>query len=301
MPELANNNATTLVLSLCQFGNVTPRLFSHLLQRYGSVESIIEATRESLAEIEGLDETAIDYIRSATDRICEAEAAQAGMAARGISLVSLFDEQYPLQLEELNDPPPILYVRGRMSDRSRKSVAIVGTHEASNDGMELTAQLVKRFVKADVQIISSLIGGIDTCAHLAAGSSGASSFALLEYGFDNLHGADLVTIAIDISKTGGIISEYPPEMDIEQSHMSATNRLIVGMADAVIATELSDNSERSLDLLDFCDQIGKLTFVLVDPRTENIQGKVALKRALSLGAIPVAGVDNVDDIVKSLV
>lgn len=301
MPDLANNNATTLVLSLCQFGNVTPRLFSHLLQRYGSVEAIIEATRESLAEIEGLDETAIDYIRSTDDRISEAEAAKAGMAARDINLVSLFDEQYPLQLEELNNPPPLLYVRGRMPERSKKTVAIVGTHEASNEGMELTAQLVKRFIKADVQIISSLIGGIDTCAHLAAGSNGASSFALLEFGFDNLHGADLVAMAIDISKTGGIISEYPPEMDIEQSHMSATNRLIVGMADAVVATELSDNSDRSLDLLDFCDQIGKLTFAVIDSRTESTKGKAALKRALASGAIPVTGVDSVDDIVKSLV
>ena len=108
-------------------------------------------------------------------------------------------------------------------------------------------------------------------------------------------------MAIDISKTGGIISEYPPEMDIEQSHMSATNRLIVGMADAVVAMELSTNSERSLDLLDFCDQIGKLTFVLVDPRTKSTEGKAALERALASGAIPVTGVDSVDDIVKSLV
>lgn len=301
MTELANYNANTLVFTLCEFGNVTPRLFAHLLQRYGSIEAIIDATRESLAEIEGLDDEATDNIISVADRIIEAEAVEAGLAARDISLVSLFDEQYPIQLEELNDPPPLLYVRGRMPERSKKSVAVVGTHEASNEGMELTSQLVKRLVSADVQIISSLIGGIDFCAHLAAGNSHASSFALLEYGFDNLHGADLVTVGIDISKRGGIISEYPPDKDSEQSHMSATNRLIVGMVDAVVATELSDNSERSLDLLDCCDQIGKLTFVLIDPRTESTQGKAALKRALANGAIPLTSIDSVDDIVKSLV
>lgn len=301
LTENHTNHVIVRILALCRFGKVSPRLFAHLLHRYRSVDAIMRASRESLAESEGLTEEAIGRICSCRDRIHEAAETQRELAKREISLISLFDEKYPRQFEELNDPPPILYVRGKVPERSGRTVAIVGNDKASNEGMELTSQLVKRMARDRVQFVSSLVGGIDTAAHLTAGSCGVPSFAVLEYGFDHLHGTDFVTMGIDISRNGGVISEYSPERERETSHLSETNRLIAGMGDAVVVTELSDDSERMFDMFEFCGQIGKLTFVVTDRSVALNRCEQALKHALSNGAIPIESLDSVDEITRSLV
>lgn len=301
MQDLARYEPTTLVIALCQFGDVSPRLFDALLSRFGSAEAILSASRDELIELEELDDSIIDHIKSAADRIEDAVIYQRFLLEREITTLSIFEENYPRILDELNDPPPLLYLKGKPPDSTRKSVALVGAEKATNEGMELASKMAKKFAETHVQVISSHLGGIDTAVHLAVKASGGQSYAVLDRGFDLVAQSESIAVAFDIVSSGGIISEYAQEKEPDSSTLKASNRLIVGLSQAVVVTEFYDYSARTLDILDCCRDIGKLAFVIVDEKLGALCDESALGRAISDGAILIEGVDKVEDIIKSLV
>ena len=301
MQNLTSYKPTTLVIALCQLGNVSPRMFAALFRRFGSAEAILSASREELIELDGIDESIIDHIKSAAERIDDAKTFQEFLLEREIIILSIFDEKYPRILDELNDPPPLLFLKGQTPNPKKKTVALLGAEKATNQGMELVSKLAKKFSESDVQVISSHLGGIDAAVHLAVKASGGHSFAVLDRGFDLVLQSESITVAFDIKSTGGIISEYEPDKEPDNSTLKASNRLIAGLSQAVVVTEFYDYSERTLDLLDFCRDIGKLTFIVIDEELGALCDESALGRAISDGAILIEGSDKVEDIIKSLV
>jgi DNA processing protein len=301
MTEPANHTTAVRVLALAYFCGATPRMFEALLRRFGTLDAIFAAGPASLTDIEGLPGKQADRLTNIAERLAEAEAMVQALAARDITLVTRFDDAYGHLLFELNNPPALLFVRGRIPDPARRSVAVVGTGAATTPGIELTSRLVKELVRQDVQIISSLRGGIDNAVHLAARSVGGGSFAVIDRGFDKVDQTEGIPVAIDIIQAGGVISEYAPDVDTRPTRLSESNRLIVGLAQAVVVTEVYSESERTLDLLRACSEIGKLAFLLVDPLHGALADAGSLVKAHECGVIPIEGLDKVGDIVKSLV
>jgi DNA processing protein len=167
--------------------------------------------------------------------------------------------------------------------------------------MELTSELARRFATAGVQVISTFSKGIDSAAHLATRSADGASFSVLDSGFDNLAGSELMPLAIDIVQSGGMVSEYAPEEKMSGDNMAQANRLVVGLSQAVVVTELYHDSHRTLDLLKFCNQIGKLLFLMVNPEWGALADEPGLRHATEWGAIPIEGHDHIDDIINALV
>lgn len=295
------NNDDLKVLALCRFSSVTPRLFVALIQHFGTLERVLRADSGQLMAIEGMTAAAANRISNAENKIDKAAKYLKKLTDRDITIATSYGEQYIHRLEELNNPPPLLYVRGNMPDQKKKTVALVGTEEATNEGIKLTIQLAHRFSKAGVQIVSSLNRGIDSAAHVGAGKSNNASFAVLESGFDNLHPPENSPLAIDIAQTGGVISEYAPETVFKPKNYILANRIIVGLSQAVVVTELNEDSSRILDLLACCAQVGKLCFLMIDPATGAHADQVSLGYTVKHGAIPIIGLDKVDDIIDSLV
>lgn len=301
MQNLARYEPTTLVIALCHLGNVSARLFDVLFRHFGSAEAILSANLVELNELEGLDESEIYHIKSAADRIDDAKIYQEFLLEREIRVLSILDTKYPRILDELNDPPPLLFLKGMIPDTAKKTVALAGSEKASNSGMELASKVAKKFVESQVQVISSHIGGIDAAVHLAVKTSGGQSYAVLDRGFDLIVQSDSIAVSFDIISSGGIISEYAQDKEPDSSTLESSNRLIAGLSQAVVVTEFYDYSERTLDLLDCCRDIGKMAFVVVDEEIGALCDENALGRAISNGAILIDGVDKVEDIIKSLV
>ena len=184
MQNLTSYKPTTLIIALCHLGDISPRIFAALFRRFGSAEAILSASREELHELDGLNDSVVDNIKSASDRIDDARIFQEYMLEREINTLSIFDEKYPRILDELNDPPPLLFLKGKLPDPIKKTVALVGAEKASNQGMELASKLAKEFAKSDVQVISSHLGGIDSAVHLAVKASDGNSYAVIDRGFD---------------------------------------------------------------------------------------------------------------------
>ncbi len=301
MLDLSPYPAATQVLALTQGCGVNPRLFEALLRQFRTLEQIYLAEEEDFLGIDGLNAAVARQLDHAFEKLPEAAAMVQSLTDRDITLVSRFDDAYGQLLWELNDPPPLLMIRGAFPDPHKKSAAVVGTRTASAEGMALTSQIVKELIASEVQVISSLAGGIDAAAHLAARAADGHSFAVIDCGVDQIEQREGIPVAIDIVQGGGVISEYAPEFVATKKSGAEANRLIVGLAQAVVVTEAYGDSHRTLDILKACREIGKLTFVVIDSAQGAFADETSLGLAIECGAIPLDGLDKVDDIIRSLV
>lgn len=289
------------VMALTHFCGVAPRLFEVLLRRFGTLEGIYAAKMDAFLAIDGLTEDSARRLAQVSDQLEATLALAKQYDDRDINLLTRFDATFSSLLFELSEPPSLLYVRGRAPDHHKKSVAVVGAADASSEGITLTSGLVKALVQQGVQIISSLAGGIDMTAHLAANSAKGAAFAVLDRGIDTVDQQTGIPVAIDLVQSGGVLSEYAPPVEPNEMFIAESNRVIAGLAQAVVITEMYANSERVLDLLKQCRDIGKLTFLLADSEHGALSDKTSLAVAAECGAIPIVGLNKVDDIIRSLV
>jgi DNA processing protein len=299
--RISDYDITTQVLALCRFSGVQPRLFEALISHFGTLEDILLADTGTLIKVNGMTAEAATQIAGTSDHLKRAGEFYADLKGRNIEIKSRFDDEFPRRLFELNDPPVLLYVRGRTPDNARKIVAIAGAENATSEGIELTVKLARRFAGSGVQIIASLRKGIDAAAHLGAKAAASASFSILDAGFDHICPAEHIPLAIDIAQAGGVISEYPPDQVYMDETFKRSNRILAALAQAVVTTELYQESTRALDLLSCCNQIGKLTFLMIDPSHGILADEESLNVAVANGAIQMVGLDKVDDIVKALV
>lgn len=288
-------------LALVKYAKVTPRLFDLLLNNFRSLDDIMLAEISELASLEGISDNIAQRVFEADQFLERAAGYRAELAQKNVQIITRFDDNYPPHLLEINDPPPLLYSRGKTPDVSMKIVALVGSNMPTQEGLALTVQTAKALTAKRVQVVTSLDRGIDAAVHLGRKSAGSDSFAVIDRGFDNIEGEGAIPLAIDIVQTGGIISEYPPEEPFNNKNFKETNRLIAGMAQAVVITEIGADAERVNDILEYCHQIGKLCFLLIDLKSGPIPDESALAKAAGYGAVIMSGPDKIDDIVKSLV
>ncbi len=301
MANTTDNRGLVQILALSHFSAVNPRLLEVLIRHYGDLDHIMAADAGSLMTISGMTADIANRVAKASSHITRAEEYYDLLTKKNIGLVSLFDQDYPQRLFELNDPPSLLYYRGVLPSNSAKTVALVGGDKVTNEGIELTVEAARRFAEAGVQVISSLNKGIDSAAHLGSKAGRGKSFSVLNSGLDEIYPDDSRPLAIDIVKDGGLMSEYPPEQKFRDDSFKASNRIIAAMSHAVVTTEFYSHSITTLDLLACCSQIGKLAFILIDPRHGALTDKDGLETAYSNGAIAMVGLHQIDEIIKSLV
>jgi DNA processing protein len=301
MTNIDNYDDTTLILALVKYADVGPRLFEALFAHFRDAQNILRADAETLQRLSGMTAKQAQKIAATSKKLDDARAYLEELRSRDISVTTRLDQAYPKLLLELNDPPSMLYVRGKFPDGTRKSIGLTGTSNPTSPGIELTTRLAKKFAAHDVQVISTLRGGIDTAAHLGCKAAGGSSFAIIDCGFDALVENEFMPVAIDIALTGGVISEYLPDADKPEGAFQESNRLVVGFSQAVMVTEVYHDSLQTLDLLNFCQMIGKLAFVMIDPEKGVFADEESFAKALAYGAIPIEGYDKIDDVVRSLV
>jgi DNA processing protein len=301
MFDISKYSQTAQMLALCRFASIGPRQFDALFAHFGSLPAIFAADLRALMGMSGMSDVLAEKVRKANEYLPQAEQYEAMLVGREIGVTTRLDERYGHLLFELNDPPTLLYVRGQMPAPETRSVALVGATNAGGQGIALTTALAKQFAAKGVQVVSSLSGGIDAAAHLGSRAGGGSSFAVLDTGFDHLDQSAQMPLAIDIVQAGGVISEYAAEFKGTALSLKESNRLLAGLSQAVVVTELYHDSARTLDLLEFCQMIGKLAFIVSDLSAGLVTDQVGFGRAVACGAIPLDGLAHVDDIVKALV
>ncbi len=157
-------------------------------------------------------------------------------------IVTKEDKKYPGRLREIPDPPKQLYVLGRLPEEHLPSVALIGARDCSEYGRYVALRLGELLGKNGVQVISGMARGIDGIGQEAALNAGGSSFGVLGSGVDVCYPAGNRELYERLKTQGGILSEYPPGTPALPHHFPPRNRIVSGLADAVVVVEAREKS-----------------------------------------------------------
>jgi len=150
--------------------------------------------------------------------------------------------KWPKQIDQLNNPPIGLIVKGDVTTLSRKSIAIVGTREPSDYGKQSASLFATAFVKNGWQVISGGARGIDSCAHLAALRAAGQTIAVIASGVAVDYPSSNSELFKSISKHGALVSEVMPNVRAVQSRFLTRNRLIAALSCATLVIEAAYRS-----------------------------------------------------------
>jgi DNA processing protein len=172
------------------------------------------------------------------------------------------EQFYPPRLRDIPAAPPRLFARGRAEVlASHGLLAVVGSRGASNEGLAVARELSAQIATAGAGIVSGLAEGIDAAAHEAALASGAETIAVLGGGLDEIWPPRNRPLAEQVVAAGGaLISEQPPGTPTLTRYLVARNRLISGMAAAVLIVECELGSG-TLHTVRFAAEQGRPIFV----------------------------------------
>lgn len=260
------------LLTLALLPGVGPRAL-HDLRRRGS---LADALRHPEAYADVLPESARARLATgAARRAAEVEAARAG--ALGIAIVDLDGPGYPALLREIYDPPPVLYVRGRLVEEPA-SIAIVGARRASARGAALARAMARDLAAAGVTIVSGLARGIDSAAHQGALDGGGRTVAVLGSGHERLYPRENDALAARVAEGGAVVSEFPLATEPHPGNFPRRNRVIAGWSRAVVVVEAAERSGALVTARSALDEGREVMAVPGHPADEWARGTNALIR-----------------------
>lgn len=248
-------------LRLIRTPNVGPASFRELINRFGSAEAALEMLPELM--ISG-GANRIARIPSAGEAEAELEAARRA----GARFVGIGEADYPALLKTLDNPPPLLAVKGEGAVFRLPAVAIVGARNASLAGIKMARLLAADLGRDGYAIVSGLARGIDTAAH--QGSLSTGTVGVLAGGLDVPYPPENAGLCDDIAERGGaIVSEMPFGWQPRAQDFPRRNRLVAGIALGLVVVEAAQRSG-SLISARLAGEMGRLVFAVpgspLDPR-----------------------------------
>ncbi|TXH22514.1 MAG: DNA-protecting protein DprA [Chitinophagaceae bacterium] len=147
------------------------------------------------------------------------------------------DEDYPKRLRRCYDAPVLLYFKGDVDFNTSKIISIVGSRTCTDYGKEAVKKIIAEFKNDSVLIVSGLAHGIDTYAHKAALDHQLSTIAVLAHGLDRIYPSINKNLAKEMVLNGGLLTEYMSQTTPDRYNFPSRNRIVAGLADAVIVVE----------------------------------------------------------------
>ncbi len=207
-----------------------------LLSYCGSAREVFRCASGKLSAIPGIGKVTARSIKDFRD--FEAAAREVERCRReGIEILFYTDKKYPKKLKQAPDGPVILYYRGKADLNQPRIVAIVGTRRSTVYGREFVDRLVSGLAAHRALIVSGLAYGIDIQAHRAALKNGLPTVGIMASGLDTIYPSSHQSTAREMLANGGLVTENRLGTLPEAHLFPARNRIIAGMADAVVVIE----------------------------------------------------------------
>lgn len=207
--------------------------------------------------------------------------------------INLSDYNYLRDLPHIPDPPKKLFIRGKLPAKRVKTVAIVGTRKPSAYGREIATKIASECAKNGIVVVSGLALGIDSIAHRAAIDSGGKTIAVLANGVDKIYPRSHEDLGQKILQTNGaILSEYPNNTPARPWQFLARNRIVSGLADAVVIIEAASRSGTLSTANHALDQ-GKEIFAVPGNITSPLSA--GCNQLIKNGANPLTSVEDLLD------
>ena len=177
-------------------------------------------------------------VRLGLPRLIElAQREEARARALGVRIVTLDDGEYPALLREIPDPPPVLYVWGRLEPDDEVRVAVVGSRRATRHGLGAAGMIAKGLGERGIVVVSGLARGIDAAAHRGALDSPSRTIAVLGSGLARIYPREHAELAAQVAARGAVISEYPLQLGPLPHLFPRRNRVVSGLSAGTVVIE----------------------------------------------------------------
>lgn len=211
------------------------RRINQVLERMQTPQRIFRASASEL-EAAGLSGAVARSVASGCS-FEEAADQQKKVREAGAQLVPLTDARYPDLLRAIFDPPPVLFVRGKVELLSSICLGVVGTRHPTPYGVAAAERLAGDLARAGLTITSGMARGIDTAAHRAALAAEGSTIAVLGCGVDVIYPSENRKLAAEIAAKGLIVSEFPMGATAFPQNFPVRNRVISGLSCGILVVE----------------------------------------------------------------
>ena len=240
---------------------LAPAKLRLLLSAFGDVQALLAQPAHVLAEAAGSEIAQAVRAAARADVGEQYERTLAWCELPGNAVLALDDPAYPGALLTMHDPPPLLYVSGLLECLHAPGVAIVGSRNATPQGLDDAARFARVLAGSGLVIVSGLALGVDCAAHRGALQADGATVAVVGTGADLVYPAQHRTRAQEITARGALVSEWPLGTPARPSHFPQRNRLIAGMTKGVLVVEAALRSG-SLITARLANEMGRDVFAI---------------------------------------
>lgn len=237
-----------------------------LLERYGSAEAVYQAGAEAGKGI--LSEKQLAGLSVFVEK-WDLEGEYNKLEERGIGFVSIGEEGYPARLRCIPDAPYGLFYKGNIPTGEIPAAAVIGARDCSGYGRYVAEELGKALGQRGIPVISGMARGIDGISQLAALEAGGSSVGVLGCGVDICYPSGNRKLYQRLSEQGALLSEYPPGTLPRAQLFPPRNRIVSGLADAVVVVEAREQSG-TLITVDMALEQGREVYVVPGRVTDRL-------------------------------
>jgi len=267
-------------------------LIRRLGEWFGSYEAVWKSNSQTLTNTHILNEKRQEAFWEWRKREDELRREYESLEKNHIRYITHLEERYPKRLLPYRESPVGLFVKGELPDEQSPTVAIVGARKCTEYGRQAAEYLSSELAAYGVQILSGLALGVDRAAHEGCLRSEGKTFAVMGCGVNTCYPRENYRLYKEIQVNGGIISEFVPGTAPTAMNFPMRNRIISGLADAVIIAEAREKSG-SLITGDLALEQGKEVFAL--PGRINDPLSAGCNRLLQMGAAVCLGPEDILD------
>jgi len=212
-----------------------------LISRFKSARAVLEASRSDLNALGILDDKTV--ARLSGSRHIELGQKQVDLLRKvGGQVVTFLDQDYPRNLKDLDEAPPLLYVRGSLKEEDSLAIAIVGSRRATAYGRATAERLSFELASRGVTIISGFATGVDSAAHRGALRAGGRTLAVLGCGLDINYPAGNRGLREKIVSSGALVTEFPLGTQPLAGNFPKRNRIVSGLSLGLVVVEAAVKS-----------------------------------------------------------
>jgi DNA processing protein len=226
-------------LALAHAPGIGPIYFLRLLNHFGSPRTVFEAGHLEWQKL-GLKAELIDYLQNPDWLAVEQD--QQWLSQTGNDLLTLHHPHYPPYLQQISDPPPLLFVHGDYTLLSSKQLAIVGTRHPSREGEKNAREFAQYLSYQGFTITSGMALGIDGASHWGALAGSGKTIAVAGTGLDRVYPAQHRELAHKIAASGALVSEFFPGTPVRKGHFPRRSRIVSGLSLGTLVVEAPKGS-----------------------------------------------------------
>jgi DNA processing protein len=248
-------------LQLCFTPGVGPATAQVLLTEFGLPQAVLEQSAAALRKVAPAD--VVQQLLSPSEKTQQALQTSLHWLAHtpNAGLLTFSDAQYPKQLLDLHDAPPVLFYRGQLSCLDKPRLAVVGSRHGSQAGLMHAHAFAKLLAGQGLCIVSGLALGIDAAAHRGALEAGGATVAVIGNGPDRCYPPANRVLMQQIVDNGLVLSEFAPGVGALPAHFPQRNRLIAALGLGTLVVEAAKQSG-SLITARLAAELGREVFAI---------------------------------------